>query len=67
MRSPPKKRKPPIRPGDVVGRRSPKDDTLPHQRHQRDVSIPAANRGRAEPSHGSPSSPARNPRSRRRA
>jgi hypothetical protein len=42
----------PIRPGDVVGRRSPKDDSLPHQRNQRAQTTKAAGRGRTEPRRG---------------
>jgi hypothetical protein len=46
------KKKREIRPGDVVGERSPKDDGVPHQQLIRGQTIREGARGRTEPRRG---------------
>lgn len=46
------KKQNPIKPGEHVGRRSKKDDSVPHQQHVRDMTVRAGGRGRTEPRRG---------------
>ncbi len=46
------KKQRPIKPGEHVGERSAKDDSVPHQQHQRDMTVRAGGRGRTEPRRG---------------
>jgi hypothetical protein len=46
------RRKNEVRPGDTVGRRSPKDDGLPQNKLLRGQTIRTSGRGRTEPRRG---------------
>jgi hypothetical protein len=45
-------KKRPIHPGENVGQQTPKDDAVPHIRHQRGRTTKHALRGRTEPRRG---------------